>query len=93
MITKKDANVLFHWLFDICFVKFAGDSSIAAILGHNREKMRCDEIYCHFQQPIKFVEALGIDTEILSSTIFKLVISLVVFRIIAYFMMRYRLKR
>lgn len=94
MVTRKDANVLFHWIFDVCFVKYAGDSSIAAILGHNRTKLRCDgSPYCHFQQPGKFVEALGVDSVILPSTIAKLIFFLILFRVIAYFMMRYRLKR
>lgn len=94
MITRKDANVYFHWLFDLCFVKYAGDSSTAAILGHNRSKLRCeDSLYCHFQQPAKFVETLGIDSTILFGTITKLFMFLILFRMIAYYMMRYRLKR
>lgn len=93
VVTRKDANVLFHWVFDICFVKHAGDASISSILGYNRTKLTCeDTVYCHFQQPKKFLDAIGVGDTITYESIIMLVLFLIVFRAVAFYMINYRLK-
>lgn len=93
MVTQKDANFLLRWVFDICFVKYSGDASMAAILGYNRTKLKCEEqFYCHFQRPDKFLETIGVDDEISYETVAILMIFLVVFRAVAFYMINYRLK-
>lgn len=93
MITQKDANVFFYWVFELCFVKHAGDASVASILGYNRSKLICDEeVYCHFQRPEKFIETLGIRDYIPVETVVSLFTFLVTFRLVAFYMINYRLK-
>lgn len=93
VIIQKDTNVIFHWLFELCFVKHAGDSSIASILGYNRTKLDCAEtFYCHFERPKKLLDVLGLDDEIGYLNIAYLVGFLALFRFVAFFMINYRLK-
>lgn len=93
MITRKDANVYFHWIFDLCFAKYAGDASIISILGYNRTKLNCEEtLYCHYQRPEKVLEAIGVANEIGFKTIAGLMVFLVTFRIVAFYMINHRLK-
>lgn len=93
MITRKDANIYFHWVFDLCFAKYAGDASISSIFGYNRSKLNCEEtLYCHYQQPQKLLEAIGGENEVAYETIACLVLFLVTFRLVAFYMINYRLK-
>lgn len=93
MITKKDSNVYFHWIFDICFAKYAGDASIQTIMGYKRSKLTCDEpFYCHFQRTGKFLEAIGVEDEIDFSTILQLLLFILIFRLVAFYMINHRLK-
>lgn len=93
VITRKDSNVWFHWVFDLCFVKYAGDASITSVMGYNRSKLRCeDKLFCYFQQPKKFLEAIGVEDRITIQQIFMLLVFLVVFRAVAFYMINYRLK-
>lgn len=92
-IIKKDANIFFHWIFEICFLKYAGDASASTIFGYNRTKMICDDtVYCHFQHPNKFLSTVGLDDIVTFNAIFVLILSLIFFRVVAFIMMNYRLK-
>lgn len=93
LLTKKDSNSLLHWVFDINFVKNAGDASLATLLGYNRPKLNCDDqIYCHFDRPQKFLELIGVEDEVTSFAIATILIYLIGFRIAAFCIMNYRLK-
>jgi ATP-binding cassette, subfamily G (WHITE), member 1 len=93
MVTRQDASVWFHWAFDICFAKYAGDSSIATILGYNRSKLNCDdEFYCHFQRPDKFLETIGVGDTVTELSMAILIGYLILFRLVAFFMIDYRLR-
>ena len=94
VITRKDANSFFHWAFDLCFIKHAGDASISSIMGYNRSKLICEEtlMYCHFQEPKKFLDTIGIGDEITNEAMIMLVFYLIAFRCVAFFMINFRLK-
>lgn len=93
LILKKDANVFFHWIFDMNFVKRAGDAGMAAILGYNRTRLNCNEaFYCHYQEPKKFLDAIGLDDKITLDCMAVLVAYLIGLRLAAFLVMNYRLK-
>jgi hypothetical protein len=93
MITQKDANSFFGWVFELCFVKQAGDSGLSTILGYNRTKLNCeDELYCHFQQPKKFLETVGVEDHITYHALANLLFFFILFRAVAFYMINSRLK-
>lgn len=93
MITRKDANVYFHWIFDLDFAKYAGDASLQSVLGYKRPKLRCDSsLYCHYQISEKFLDVIGIEDEISFATIVSLISFIIMFRVLAFIMINYRLK-
>lgn len=62
-------------------------------MGYNRTKLECrDAMYCHFQRSTKLLDTLGIGEEITEAQIVNLLIMLVIFRAVAFIMIRYRLK-
>ncbi|CRL06051.1 CLUMA_CG018971, isoform A [Clunio marinus] len=93
MITQKDANKFFYWIFEICYTKHAGDATLVSILGYNRSKLECtEEIYCHFERPQKFLEEIDFKDEISVGNISVLIASLIIFRLVAFYMINHRLK-
>lgn len=63
------------------------------ILGYNRSKLNCDEtFYCHYQRPQKFLQDLGVDDEVTYEAVVTLLVYLILFRLVAFFMIKYRLK-
>lgn len=91
-IQVKDTHVVWHWLFEVSFIKHALTGCMQAIFGFNRKKMQCNAEYCHYRWPEKFLEAVGI-TDSYSNVIVKLITFAFAFRIIAFVIMWYRLKR
>lgn len=89
-VQMKDTSQCWHWLFEASFIKHALEGSMQAIFAE-REKLKCDAVYCVYRWPHKFLESLGI-TETLSSSIAKLMTFALVFRVIAFVIMSYRLR-
>lgn len=87
----KDTPSMFHWIFSISFIKHSLDASTTAVLGWNRGKMHCNEDYCHYKIPKKFLNTLDMD-EHFQKSIGALIFFFLIFRIIAFFIMRNRLK-
>jgi hypothetical protein len=87
----KDTAVGFHWIFEISFVKHALDGASVAILGANRTKFDCDADYCHYRSPHKFLESIGL-VEDLAKAVQALTCFMILFRVLAFCIMNYRLK-
>lgn len=90
-ILIKDTHYMFHWIFAISFIKHAFDGGTTAILGWNRPKMHCSEDYCHYRTPKNFLNAINFEENFLKSVEI-LFIFFLLFRIVAFCIMRYRLK-
>lgn len=90
-VQVKDTAPIWHWLFEISYIKHALEGSVQAIFGFNRDKMNCDNEYCLYRWPNKFMDSVGI-TDSYSNVILKLVSFAFIFRIIAFVIMWYRLK-
>jgi hypothetical protein len=91
LVSQKDSNRYFHWLFDINFLKQSSDCGMASLLGYNRTKLTCDEMYCHFQRPKKLLDFIGAGDTITDYAVITLLIGLFAFRLGAYAVIKYRL--
>lgn len=93
LILKQDAHPFFHVIFDLNFVKQNGDASMAALFGYNRSKLDCEEeFYCHYQQPKKFLDDIGVEDQITFESVVVVLAYLVGLRLAAFLIMNYRLK-
>lgn len=90
-VLMKDTSYGWHWLFYSSFLKHALDGGFLAIFGFDRTKLECDAVYCHYRWPHKFLETLGVETSF-AEALSVIVFSLFLFRIIAFFVIKYRLK-
>lgn len=90
-VLMKDTGVGWHWLFYSSFLKHALDADFLVIFGFDREKLDCNAIYCHYRWPHKFLESLGVQTQF-QDALNVIIFSLFLFRILAFFVIRHRLK-
>lgn len=90
-ILMKDASYIWHWLFHASFLKHALDADFIIIFGFNRTKLDCNADYCHYRWPHKFLESLGVQTTF-HDALAIIIFSLLVFRFLAFFVIKYRLK-
>jgi ABC-type multidrug transport system permease subunit len=91
-VLMKDTSYGWHWLFYSSFLKHGLDGGFHAILGFNRTKLECEADYCHYRWPKKFLETLGIESANFAEAVGVIVFSLLLFRVLLYFVIKYRLK-
>uniref|UniRef100_A0A182U2S1 ABC-2 type transporter transmembrane domain-containing protein n=1 Tax=Anopheles melas TaxID=34690 RepID=A0A182U2S1_9DIPT len=91
-IHLTDAHPIMHWLFHISFLKYALQGAAMAIFGYDRPRMDCDETYCHFVLPKKFLKEVDmLDADFVEAVI-ALGVIFFVFRVSAFYVMQYRMK-
>lgn len=90
-VLMKDTSYGWHWLFYSSFLKHGLDAGFLAIFGFNRTKLECEAIYCHYRWPHKFLESLGVETSF-GDALAVIVLSLFLFRLAAFFVIKLRLK-
>lgn len=90
-IVSQDISPTLQWLFEIQYLKHSLDGIGALVLGFDRPKMNCRELYCHFQSPEKFMKFVGLH-ENLPKVFFAISATLVVVHLATYCIMRFRLK-
>lgn len=84
-------NFLKSHLLQISFMKHALDGYISLILGFDRAKMECEEVYCHFVSPQKFMSEID-NVENIPKVFYSLATIWAIFHVITYCIMRYRLR-
>lgn len=62
-----------------------------SIYGMNREKLQCNEIYCHFRNPKKFLEEMSMEHAEYWIDVVALISIFLALRVIAYFVLRWKL--
>lgn len=64
---------------------------MVSIYGFDRPKMDCEEIYCHFRRPSKFLEEFSMSEANFWVNAAALTVIFIGLRIVAYFVLRVRL--
>lgn len=65
--------------------------AMVSIYGMDRAKLQCSEMYCHFRSPKKFLEEMSMDRAEYWIDAVALIGTFIVLRIIAYFVLRWKL--
>ncbi|EDS38493.1 abc transporter [Culex quinquefasciatus] len=91
-IHLNDAHPLMHWLFHVSFLKYALQGATVAIFGYDRPKLDCDETYCHFVLPKKFLQEIDMVRADFVEAVIALLVIFFVFRVAAFYVMQYRLR-
>jgi ATP-binding cassette, subfamily G (WHITE), member 1 len=91
-IKISEVNESMHWLFHISFFKYAFDGAMQAIYGYNRKKLNCNAIYCHFVDPKYFKKFIEMPSCSYQTAVFAWIDFVIIFRLIAFFIIKFRLK-
>jgi len=65
--------------------------AMVAIYGMDRPKMHCNQMYCHYRMPKKFLEEMSMDNALFWVDAVALIGIFFALRIIAYFVLRWKL--
>ncbi|XP_025419247.1 ATP-binding cassette sub-family G member 4-like [Sipha flava] len=90
-VNLRDIPYLLKWGTEISFLRYGLEALIAAIYD-KRGILPCYELYCHYKYPEKFLEEIAMTTDKFNKDVFVLVVTLLITRIAAYFMLRLRVK-
>lgn len=88
-----DAHPALHWLFHMSFLKHALEGATLAIFGYDRPKMECDRIYCQYRIPKKFMKLIDMHNGDITTVSIVLIVICLSLRIVAFFIMSFRIKR
>lgn len=88
----SDAPFFLRWIFHISFLKHGLVGVVYSILGMDRPKLPCSDIYCHYTRPIQFIRDIDMSNEqyeLVVAALFAIGSSVV---ILSYIILRTRLK-
>lgn len=88
-----DAHPSLHWLFQISYLKHALEGASLAIFGYDRPKMDCERIYCQYRIPKKFMKLIDMHNGDMTTVAIVLIVICLTLRIIAFFIMSFRIKK
>lgn len=87
-----DSPAAFKWIFHISYMKLSLEGAAQALFGYNRPKLPCNEIYCHYRLPAKFLKVIDMNHGDFMSAFCILLVICIVLRFVAFFTMSIRLK-
>ncbi|XP_043684729.1 ATP-binding cassette sub-family G member 1 isoform X1 [Vespula pensylvanica] len=68
--TYLDTPRGFRWLFYISYFRASFHSLLYTVYGFDRMDLKCDEFYCHYKKPTKFLNEMDInDTNVINNLI------------------------
>jgi ABC-2 type transporter. len=89
-----DISPYLSWLSYISIFRYGLESAMIAIYGFNRKPLQCNQIYCHYKYPQRFLEDLGIknDDNTVWFNLSMLCVFLLVSQLMLYLVLRYKAK-
>ncbi|CAG0897823.1 unnamed protein product [Darwinula stevensoni] len=93
LLSVKSIPGYLRWLSHLSFLKYYFEGTMSCIYGNNRPDLQCDKPYCHFKDPDKFLRELTIDDFVYWKDFWVLLLFVVILRLLAYFVLRWKLHR
>lgn len=88
----EDSPILFHWVFHISFLKHGLVGLVLSIMGMERPKLKCTDVYCHYTRPRQFLKDYGMLHESFIVVISSLAVIGAVVLSLTYIVLKIRLK-
>ncbi|RLU19118.1 hypothetical protein DMN91_009476 [Ooceraea biroi] len=60
MVRYTDTPYMFRWMFHLSYFRAGFHSVLYTMYGFNRKELKCDDLYCHFKKPTKFLQEMDI---------------------------------
>lgn len=91
-VTIQDIPKYLKWGSELSYLRYGLEGYIAAIYGLGRPEMDCDELYCHYKKPSKFLSLVEQSPDHFWSSSVTLLVFLIAIKVIAYFLLSWRIK-
>lgn len=76
----------------VSYIRYGFEGAMISVYGNNRTKLKCSEEYCHFRSPTKFLEEMSMQNAVYWVDAVALIGFLIGLRIVAYFVLRLKLR-
>ncbi|CAG0896638.1 unnamed protein product, partial [Darwinula stevensoni] len=93
LLSVKSIPGYLRWLSHLSFLKYYFEGTMSCIYGFNRPDLQCNEPYCHFKDPDRFLREMGLEEYVYWRDFWVLLLYNVILRLLAYFVLRWRLHR
>ncbi|XP_017299741.1 ATP-binding cassette sub-family G member 4 isoform X2 [Diaphorina citri] len=91
-VSINDIPKYMRWGSELSYLRYGLEGYVAAIYGLDRKTLQCDELYCHYKEPKKFLQTVSQPSDNFWSSSVTLVFILIVMKLIAYFFLSWRIK-
>ncbi|ODM93202.1 ATP-binding cassette sub-family G member 1 [Orchesella cincta] len=90
-VTLKAVPAYLRWVSWLSYARYSFQSTLTAVYGFDRDNLKCNQAYCHFKHPKKFLEQIdAVDIDVVQQSLCLLSI-LVVARILSYYALRLKI--
>jgi len=90
-VTLNAVPAYLRWVSWVSYARYAFQSTLTAVYGYDRANLRCSEAYCHFKNPVKFLEQLDcLDVSVTQQAIILFAI-LLGCRLLSYWALRFKI--
>lgn len=76
----------------VSYCRYGFEGAMVTVYGYNRAKLKCSQAYCHYKSPQKFLEQMSMEKAVYWIDAVALISFLIGLRIIAYFVLRLKLR-
>lgn len=90
-VTYTVIPVYLRWLIHVSYFKYGFEGMMISIYGYGRPKLQCDEIYCHYRSPVKFLESFNMENTNYTLDCVALISFFIGIRVITYFVLKLKL--
>lgn len=80
-----------QWVTYISYVRYGFEGAMISIYGMDRKRLDCNEIYCHFRNPKKFLEEMSMENAEYWIDAVALIAIFIGLRVMAYFVLKWKL--
>ncbi|XP_023019227.1 ATP-binding cassette subfamily G member 4 [Leptinotarsa decemlineata] len=87
---KDDVEYFMKVLMSMSYLRY-GVVGITASFFNEREPLECDELYCHYRDPKILMADMGMANSKVENQLFFTLIMMIIFRVIAYVALKYRM--
>ncbi|XP_077287128.1 ATP-binding cassette sub-family G member 4 [Arctopsyche grandis] len=90
-VTLRDLPKYLYWGSYVSYLRYGLEGFVGAIYGENRPILDCEERYCHYKYPQKFLSEIAMRGDQFWTDVIALSVIAVGLRIVAFFLLRWKI--
>ncbi|KAL1122264.1 hypothetical protein AAG570_003669 [Ranatra chinensis] len=91
-VNFRDIPRFLFWGTKVSYLRYGLEGYVGAIYGMNRTTLPCDEFYCHYRYPDKFLKDIAMSADVFWEDVFYLAGMFILSRVGAYYLLRWKIR-